>query len=290
MHSDLATYMWDLFGHPLGLHREDFQDFRDMIWAWFNVAQVGSQIGGLAILIPLVIIWETWLERNRRYHNERPTNMSSIRFKVLNWIRDINPKMKVVKSSPASLRNALSSWGVPLVQARTRPIKILRWSRPPPGYFILNSDGACADHIAVGGGVVRDNRGTVVASFHSFYGSGTNNLAESRALLDGLSLCRDIGIDRIAVRVDSKLVASWFHCIGDIPWSLARWWSKIREVTQVLDVVVAHVYRELNTPADFMATMGIQTSSDQIFQTDFPSRLLGLARLDRLGIPYVRYR
>ncbi|OVA03502.1 hypothetical protein BVC80_8325g14 [Macleaya cordata] len=108
--------------------------------------------------------------------------------------------------------------------------------------------------------------------------------------MDGLSLCRDIGIHRIAVRMDSKLVASWFHCIGDIPWSLARWWSKIREVTQVLDVVVAHVYRELNTPADFMATMGIQTSSDQIFQTDFPSRLLGLARLDRLGIPYVRYR
>ncbi|OVA15372.1 Reverse transcriptase zinc-binding domain [Macleaya cordata] len=37
MHSDLATYIWDLFGHPLGLNREDFQDFRDMIWAWFNV-------------------------------------------------------------------------------------------------------------------------------------------------------------------------------------------------------------------------------------------------------------
>ncbi|OVA15373.1 Ribonuclease H domain [Macleaya cordata] len=198
--------------------------------------------------------------------------------------------MKVAKSSLASLRNALSSWGVSLVPVRTRPIKILRWSRPPPDYFILNPNGACADRIAAGGGVVWDNRCKLMAAFHSFYSSGTNNLAESRALLDGLSLCWDIGIDRIAVRVDSKLVASWFHCIGDIPWSLARWWSKIREVTQVLDVIVAHVYMELNTPADFMATMGIQTSSDQIFQTDFPSHLLGLARLDRLGIPYVRNR
>ncbi|OVA14626.1 hypothetical protein BVC80_1815g26 [Macleaya cordata] len=138
-------------------------------------------------------------------------------------------------------------------------------------------DDASVNHIAAGGGVVRGNSGEIMAAFHSFYGSGTNNLAESRALLDGLSLCRNIVINRIAVRVDSNLVESWYHCKGDSPWSLARWWLKIREVTQDLDIVVAHVYRELNAPADFMATMGIHNSSDQILHADFPSRLLGLA-------------
>ncbi|OVA16383.1 Ribonuclease H domain [Macleaya cordata] len=129
-----------------------------------------------------------------------------------------------------------------------------------------------------------------MAAFHSFYGSGTNNLAESRALLDGLSLCLDIGITRIAVRVDSSLVAAWYHCKKDIQWSLAYWWLKIREVTQDLNIVAGHVYRELNALADFMATMGIHSRTDKFINVDFPSRLLGLAWLDRLGIPYVRYR
>ncbi|OVA17169.1 hypothetical protein BVC80_1305g10 [Macleaya cordata] len=129
-----------------------------------------------------------------------------------------------------------------------------------------------------------------MAAFHSFYGTGSNNLAESRAFLDGLSLCRSMGINRIAVRVDSKLVASWFHFRGDIPWSLARWWLDIREATNGMDLIVAHVYRDLNAAADFMATLGFANRSDQIFIHDFPTRLMGLARLDRLGFPYVRNR
>ncbi|OVA15314.1 Ribonuclease H domain [Macleaya cordata] len=279
----IAADLWDHFGSYFGIHRVDFIDFKDLIWAWFNVAPPGSKMGCLAALIPMVIMWETWLERNRRLHNGPPASFISTRLKVLKWIHDLNPRLIVKKRSPATFKNFLSACNISPTQVRRKPIKILRWSTPPPGYFILNTDGASVSRIAAGGGVIRDSQGEIVAAFHSSYGMGTNNLAESRALLDGLALCRQMDIRNIAVRVDSHLVASWFHAKGEIPWSLQRWWHRIRELSQNLNLFVAHVYRELNAPADSMASMGLTSNTDRIFLSDFPARLVGLARLDRLG-------
>ncbi|OVA03985.1 Ribonuclease H domain [Macleaya cordata] len=285
---NIATALWDHFAISFGLHREDFSDFRDFIWAWFHIAPVGSQLGSLASVLPLVIVWEIWSERNCRRHNAPPASIAFIRFKVLKWVHFINPLMKVDKHSPSSVHNILGRFGVPLTPVRRKPLMVLRWSAPPPGYFLLNTDGTSAGSLAAGGGVIRDNGGNIVAAFHSFYGPGTNNLAESRALLDGLLLCRQIGVSRIAVRVDSKLVASWFHYNYKIPWTILRWWNRIRDLAHCLDLVVGHVYRELNAPADAMASLGYYSRSDHIFLTDFPPRLVGLARLDRMGIPYIR--
>ncbi|OVA13862.1 Ribonuclease H domain [Macleaya cordata] len=277
----IAADLWDHFGSYFGIHCVDFIDFKDLIWAWFNVAPPGSQMGCLAALIPM-------LERNRRLHNDPPASFISTRLKVLKWIHDLNPRLIVKKRSPATFKNFLSASNISPTQVRRKPIKILRWSTPPQGYFIHNTDGASVSRIAAGGGVIRDSQGEIVAAFHSSYGMGTNNLAESRALLDGLALCRQMDIRNIVVRVDSHLVASWFHAKGEIPWSLQRWWHRIRELSQNLNLFVAHVYRELNAPADSMASLGLTSNTDRIFLSDFPTRLVGLARLDRLGFPYIR--
>ncbi|OVA12344.1 hypothetical protein BVC80_1799g32 [Macleaya cordata] len=97
-----------------------------------------------------------------------------------------------------------------------------------------------------------------------------------------------MGIISIDVRVDSQLVASWYHYKHEIPWTLLRWWQRIRVIAQDLDLMLGHVYREVNAPTDFMAGMGITTKADRNFRSDFPPRLKGLARLDRLGVPYLR--
>ncbi|OVA11456.1 Ribonuclease H domain [Macleaya cordata] len=273
-HGDIASPLWDYFAPPFGIHRQDFSVFWDFISAWFNAAPVGSQMGFLGVLIPLVIMWETWKERNRRIHNEASAGLRSIRHRILKWIQDINPMLKVSKQSPDTIHNVLSTYRIAISVVRRKSVKVLH--------------GSAANLAASGGGVIRDNQGWIVAAFHRFYSSGTNNLAESRALLDGLDLCCQMGIRRIAVRVDSKLVASWYHFRSDIPWTLLRWWQKIRERAQDLDLVVGHVYREVNAPADFMANMGLSSRSDHNFWSNFPPRLVGLARLDRMGIPYLR--
>ncbi|OVA19150.1 hypothetical protein BVC80_417g60 [Macleaya cordata] len=107
---------------------------------------------------------------------------------VLKWIRDINLLLKVKNHSPRTLGTILLTCRLASILVRKKHILLLRWSRPPLGYFILNTDGASLPQGAVGGGVIRNDNGDLVATFHSFYEIGTNNLAEIHALLDGLSL------------------------------------------------------------------------------------------------------
>ncbi|UQX87298.1 bifunctional RNase H/acid phosphatase [Jatrophihabitans telluris] len=56
------------------------------------------------------------------------------------------------------------------------------------------------------GAVVRDEAGTVLAEVREFLGVTTNNVAEYRGLIAGLSAAQELGARRVTVRMDSKLV------------------------------------------------------------------------------------
>lgn len=56
--------------------------------------------------------------------------------------------------------------------------------------WVLNMDGASRDNLASGGGIIRLSAGDHVVNFFNFFGEGSSNLAETRALLDGLELCK----------------------------------------------------------------------------------------------------
>ncbi|OVA12041.1 Ribonuclease H domain [Macleaya cordata] len=160
---------------------------------------------------------------------------------------------------------------------------------PPSGYFILYTDGASSSFGAASGGVIRNDKGFLVAAFHNFYGNGTNNLAETRALLNGLHLYHQLGITNLLVNVDSKMAFDWFHKKCSIHWHLTHWWNLIVDVSAGLTLIFKHVYRELNVLANFMASKGIRQGVDWVLTLDFPTRIVGLARLDRMGFPYIQH-
>jgi ribonuclease HI len=56
------------------------------------------------------------------------------------------------------------------------------------------------------GALLRTPRLVTVAQFSKAIGPGTQNVAEYRALIEGLTLARDYGIQRIRVYMDSELV------------------------------------------------------------------------------------
>ncbi|OVA03243.1 ZF-HD homeobox protein [Macleaya cordata] len=288
LNSEMATLLWDRLSPLFGIYRTNYLDLLEFIWAWFNVAPRDSQMGKLAILIPMAIIWEVWVERNRRKHDEQPSSRNTILYKVMQWVRNINPILRLCGQSPGRLQHILCICRLSPTPVRRKAPLVLRWSRPPVGFCILNTDGASSLQRAAGGGVIRDDRGILLAAFHSFYGSGSNNLAETRALLDGILLCHQLGITNFIVRVDSNLVAGWYNQTFSIPWHLSHWWQKIRSATDNQHINLRHNYRELNAPADCMASLGLSSRSNRNFTTDFPSRLLGLAQLDRMGVPYIR--
>lgn len=66
----------------------------------------------------------------------------------------------------------------------------VRWSKPLPGWFKLNTDGASLGNPgkAGGGGLIRDSEGRWIRGFSRSIGHATSVMAELWALRDGLKL------------------------------------------------------------------------------------------------------
>ena len=59
---------------------------------------------------------------------------------------------------------------------------------------------------AASGAVILGPDGAVLREIGRYLGIATNNVAEWNALLDGLTGARELGIERLAIRLDSELV------------------------------------------------------------------------------------
>ena len=72
----------------------------------------------------------------------------------------------------------------------------------------IKADGGSRGNpgIAGSGTVLYDASGTVLTSIADYVGTATNNVAEYRALLNGLEAARDLGATEVEVLMDSKLV------------------------------------------------------------------------------------
>jgi ribonuclease HI len=105
---------------------------------------------------------------------------------------------------------------------------------------------------AAAGAVLYDEHGDVLREVGTFLGTTTNNVAEWTALLQGLEAALELGVDDLAVRMDSELVVKQLagtyrvkHA-GLIPLH-ARAKGLLRRFASV---DVQHVRRKQNAAAD----------------------------------------
>ncbi|KAF5195554.1 hypothetical protein FRX31_014857 [Thalictrum thalictroides] len=166
---------------------------------------------------------------------------------------------------------------------------IVYWTRPPDLYVALNVDGSAQTGQASGGGILRNNKAQHITNFFTFYGTGSNNMAETRALLDGLTLCLELGLDKIQIQTDSKLVVQWFCNKASIPWSLRKWWKEIREKAAMMNVLILHVYREGNYVADYLSKWSMKLKSGGALNHRNCRPLKQLLVADEHNIPNIRH-
>jgi ribonuclease HI len=94
------------------------------------------------------------------------------------------------------------------------------------GYYLLNTDGGMASNgrrrsgnplgRAAIGALLRTPRLVTVAQISKAIGPATQNVAEYRALIEGLTLARDYGIQRIRVYMDSELVVDQVNGVSAV--------------------------------------------------------------------------
>jgi ribonuclease HI len=92
-----------------------------------------------------------------------------------------------------------------------------------PGYYLLNTDGGNKQrlpgeplgHAAIGA-LLRTRRLIHVAEISTAIGRATHNVAEYRALIEGLKLARAHGIEHIRVYTDSELVVDQVNGVSAV--------------------------------------------------------------------------
>ncbi|KAM7487416.1 hypothetical protein LguiB_024900 [Lonicera macranthoides] len=105
-----------------------------------------------------------------------------------------------------------------------------QWFCPRPGRYKLNSNGCCKGNPGEGGGgsILRDEKGQVVFARAEYYINVKNTVAEARALLQGLLVCKDNRLDHIDIEVDSLILKNVIEGSMAVPWTIAYEVRKIK--------------------------------------------------------------
>jgi ribonuclease HI len=123
------------------------------------------------------------------------------------------------------------------------------------GYYLLNTDGGnSGDPLgrAAIGALLRTRRLVTVAQISKAIGPATHNVAEYRGLIEGLTLAREHGVQRIRVYMDSELVVDQVNGVSAVRQAHL---SELHEVTSKLVALfvsfrISWVPREMNAEAD----------------------------------------
>jgi ribonuclease HI len=125
------------------------------------------------------------------------------------------------------------------------------------GYYLLNTDGGNgADPLgraAIGALLrVRTPRLVTVAQLSKAIGPATHNVAEYRALIEGLKLARDSGVQRIRVYMDSELVVGQVNRVSAVRQEPLSELHKVASSLVALfeSIRISWVPREWNAEAD----------------------------------------
>ncbi len=134
------------------------------------------------------------------------------------------------------------------------------------GWWILNTDGASLGNPGpAGAGVVlRDSGGTILGELSRSLGKATNNEAEYRALILGLTEARSMGATRLKVLLDSELVVKQIQGLYRVKNRRLRpLYDRVMELLQDMEAYdILHIRRELNTEADSLASRAAREGRD----------------------------
>jgi len=131
---------------------------------------------------------------------------------------------------------------------------------------ILHADGASRGNPGPSAvaAIVYLPTGEELVSVAKKIGTATNNVAEYRAVIEGLKLAREIGVRELTVRVDSELVAKQLNGAYRIKSPdlapLAR--EVAAEARHFAACVFEHVRREENREADRLANAALDARAD----------------------------
>ncbi|KAL6572341.1 hypothetical protein OROMI_013299 [Orobanche minor] len=229
---------------------------------------------------------------NDRRVDNVPFTANRVCERIWNYINTFNHKVNFKnKKFWIGAARIADRVGVPAAPKTFFKCCSVRWSKPQPGWWKLNTDGAARGNpgAAAAGGIIRDHMGKPLIMFSEYLGVHTNNFAELYAIWRGLEFCIDNHFNKVWVEVDSKIALSLIEHSTTSHWQLQSIISKIRDFRDSIEIRFSHIFREGNAVADWLANHGCDRKDFYLHDVfSINGKLLGLTKLDKMSYPYIR--
>lgn len=286
--SDMAVRVWTYFGGILNI-RIQAHSFFQFLNLWMSHANWKSQFGAIIALLGSIIPWNIWLVRNQVKFGKGGINWKKLFESIFFMLHQSNNLLAVSKHSDFIKQAMLKSLNIDIISPVVKSGSWHKWKPPPVGKLKLNIDGSSINSLCAGGGVVRDWKGDVHIAFCLSLGPGDCSVAEANALLFGLEMCKQYGIQVNEVETDSKLIFNCLNGVVTCPWNIEY---TLRSCNSLLtnDVSLFHTYREGNMLADQLSKLGHQHGEPFIFY-QITNELVSCYDAfvgDHLGLAYFR--
>lgn len=127
--------------------------------------------------------------------------------------------------------------------------------------LIIHTDGGARGNPGPAGiGVVfKQDDGMIIGQHQQYIGEATNNVAEYKALLLGLSEAKNLGAEILEINMDSELVVKQMNGQYKIKDSNLKLLAEevLKQLKQFKNVAFRHVRREFNKDADKLVNEAI---------------------------------
>ncbi|XP_059067482.1 uncharacterized protein LOC131858301 [Cryptomeria japonica] len=235
LHYKFSSHYWWHFTRKLRI----FGPFPSRLDEWFlqwPKSKGKAIFVDLLYILPSLLIWEIWKERNHRIFQGKEMSLTSLCGKIENHLIEL---LNEVAQSKSLNKNVYMDWDWKIKLAlpnllipplfckgplmdQVNPRLGVKWEVPEPGWFKVNFDGASAGNPGQSGigCILRNSNGICIKEISKKIGVATNNEAKFRVALRGLQLGMELGVQRVHLEGDSLNVVNVVHCNNTPSWLL----------------------------------------------------------------------
>lgn len=192
-------------------------DITNTICCWPQEPFQSCLLNALWSLLPGLILWTIWKERNKRIFKDQSTPIDIIWIKFCRNLQETIALHPWQDSDFLSSPNEESIWNnwnlsispptVPPSAHSIHPDSAHNWSPSSHITFKLNFYGASKGNLGLAGfgGILRNSDGNILQIYYGSIGINSNNSEELEGLWQGLLIAEEVNLSPLEVEGDSQI-------------------------------------------------------------------------------------
>ncbi|XP_070021835.1 uncharacterized protein [Nicotiana sylvestris] len=286
--SEIAKTTWKYFLSRAGITVEGLILHQAITKCW--TANVCLRLKPVMQSLPSCIVWELWKRRNSMKYSDAVTTSSVIYQVSSNLQALVKVRKRGMDMVPHKWQDLLT-----MMENFTPKLKVTKvmWEFPSAGWLKVNTDGASRGNPGRSsiGFCIRNENGDIVKSGGKEIEETTNTVAEAKAMVEALRLCRFQQYSHVWLQTDSMLLKKIIDGIWKPPWIIS---DQVEEMMQLMNegnYKVTHIHREGNKLADHLANYVLdhrEIECQQFWHLDAQGRRL--VNEEKLKCPSLRVK